>query len=396
MRVSRWALGACTQVILSSDVPSCLATYLATSTSKPLYSLPFFRPRPGWSNLMPILRPLSPPPPAPALAPPLGWPDPQAASDTASAVAATATLMRREFMWCSSLSGSRRTVVFAVPVRRCWVSVGEDLAGEVLGTLALGAGEELLRRADLDDLPVRHEHDPVRGLAGEAHLVGHDDHRHTLLGEDHHDIEDLVDHLRVEGRGRLVEEHDLGPHGERPRDGHALLLASGELGGVLVGLGLHPDTFQKVSGLPVGLGLRLLADLDGSERHVLADRLVREEVERLEDHADVGAQLCQRLAFLGEGLAVDRDRPGLDGLEAVDGTAQRRLAGAGGAEDDHDLALADREIDVAEHVQLAEVLVDGLDDDHGLTRRVLVSVGRHGGVGIHVVHPRNLSAPVGS
>ena len=30
------------------------------------------------------------------------------------------------------------------------------------------------------------------------------------------------------------------------------------------------------------------------------DRLVREEVERLEDHADVGAQLGQRLALLGQ------------------------------------------------------------------------------------------------
>ena len=55
MSVSRWALGACTHVMSLSAAPSSLATYLATSTSKPVYSLPFFRPSPGWSNLMPMV-----------------------------------------------------------------------------------------------------------------------------------------------------------------------------------------------------------------------------------------------------------------------------------------------------------------------------------------------------
>ena len=55
-------------------------------------------------------------------------------------------------------------------------------------------------------------------------------------------VENLGDHFWVERRGGLVEEHDLGSHGEGPGDGHALLLAPGELGREHVGLigGPHP------------------------------------------------------------------------------------------------------------------------------------------------------------
>ena len=68
----------------------------------------------------------------------------------------------------------------------------------------------------------------------------------------------------------------------------------------------------------------------------------------------------------GSGLPSIVMVPESIGLEPVDRAAQRRLAGAGRADDDDDLALADGEVDVLEHVQVAEVLVDALQDDQGL------------------------------
>ena len=88
------------------------------------------------------------------------------------------------------------------------------------------------------------------------------------------------------------------------------------------------------------------------------DGLVREQVERLEDHADVGAQPGQRLALRGQRLAVEGDRAGVDRLQPVDRPAQRRLARPGRADDHDDLAAVDRQVDVLQDVQLAEVLVD--------------------------------------
>ena len=76
----------------------------------------------------------------------------------------------------------------------------------------------------------------VADVAGEAHLVGDDDHRHPLGGELAHHVEDLLDQLRVERAGDLVEEHHVRVHRQRPGDRDALLLAAREALRVLVEL----------------------------------------------------------------------------------------------------------------------------------------------------------------
>ena len=70
-------------------------------------------------------------------------------------------------------------------------------------------------------------------LAREAHLVRDAQHRDALLGEVDHHLEHLVDHLGVERRGRLVEQHDLRRQAQRARDRHALLLAARQLQRIL-------------------------------------------------------------------------------------------------------------------------------------------------------------------
>ena len=54
-------------------------------------------------------------------------------------------------------------------------------------------------------------------------------------------------------------------------------------------------------------------------------------------------------------------RPAVDRLEQVDAAQQRRLAGAGRADQADDLVLGDREVDPAQHLDLAERLVDVLE-----------------------------------
>ena len=51
-----------------------------------------------------------------------------------------------------------------------------------------------------------------------------------------HDVQHLLDHLGIERRGRLVEQHHLRLHAERAGDGDALLLAARELAGIFVRL----------------------------------------------------------------------------------------------------------------------------------------------------------------
>ena len=59
-------------------------------------------------------------------------------------------------------------------------------------------------------------------------------------------------------------------------------------------------------------------------------------------------------------------RPLLPVLDAVDAAQQRRLAAAGRAADDDALAAHDLEVDVAQHVEAAEPLVQADDLDRDL------------------------------
>ena len=63
-------------------------------------------------------------------------------------------------------------------------------------------------------------------------------------GEVLHHLQHLTDQLGVQGRGRLVEEHELGVHRQGPGDRHPLLLAAGELGGVVVEAIPQPHPLQ--------------------------------------------------------------------------------------------------------------------------------------------------------
>src|SRR5690606_32846867 len=242
-------------------------------------------------------------------------------------------------------------------------SVGEDLGEEVAGPVALGVGEERVGGVLLDDLAVGHEHDPVGGAAGEAHLVGDHDHGHPLLGQVGHDVEDFLDHFGVEGGGGLVEEDDLGVHRQGAGDGHALLLAAGELGGVLVGLFGDADPFQQFQGAHGGLGFGDLEDLGGAEGAALQRGPVGGQGDRLEHPADVAAQRGQGASLGGQGLTVQQDATAVHGLQPVDRAAQRGLSRARGADDDDPLAGVDGEVDVAEDVEFTEVLVDVLQCD---------------------------------
>jgi hypothetical protein len=64
------------------------------------------------------------------------------------------------------------------------------------------------------------------------------------LAEIDHGIENFVDHLRIERRCRLVEQHDLGVHAQRARDRYTLLLAARELGRVFFRLLRNADPLE--------------------------------------------------------------------------------------------------------------------------------------------------------
>src|SRR6516165_11166255 len=126
-------------------------------------------------------------------------------------------------------------VIFSPATRIAWRSV-ENLSQEQLRALVLRMLEERLRLVDFDDLPIRHENASVSHLTRKTHFVSDDQHGDARAGELDHGVEHFLDHLGIERRGRLVEQHDLRAHAQGARDRHALLLAAGQLARIFVGL----------------------------------------------------------------------------------------------------------------------------------------------------------------
>ena len=139
-------------------------------------------------------------------------------------------------------------------------------------------------------------------------------------------------------------------HGKRAGDGYALLLAARKLCGHLIGLLGNAHAAQQIHGALAGLVLGDAQHIDRSQHDVLQHGHMREQVELLKHHAQLGTHAGKILAFLRQGLALDENFARVDGLQAVDGAAHGRLARARGADHHDDFAAVDREIDVVEDV----------------------------------------------
>jgi hypothetical protein len=185
--------------------------------------------------------------------------------------------------------------------------------------------------------------------------VGDEDDGLAGLVELLEDAHDLFRRARVEVAGRLVGEDDgrIGDQGAGDR--HPLLLAPGELRGVMVLAAGEADPregFARAAGALGGAQAQVA--VEHRQLDVLDGPGARQQVEALEDEADL------RVADLGPLVAVEtrdvdavqpvgaRGRP----VEAAQDVHERRLAGARGAHDGDQLPGLDREVDPLQGVNL--------------------------------------------
>ena len=200
-------------------------------------------------------------------------------------------------------------------------------------------------------------------------------------------VEDLAAAARVEVAGRLVGEHQLGLEQERPGDRDALLLAAGELCRRVLGAVAEAHQLQQLMGAPADRAVGAAGDEPG-QQHVLLRAQRAEQVEELEDEADVvAAQLRQRLV-VGAVVAAARDGDGAGRwrLERADDVQQRALARARRPHDRDHLAGRHHEVDAVECTHLRASFAEHLHEVPDLDRS---SDGSHGPIvpliALHVV-----------
>ena len=177
--------------------------------------------------------------------------------------------------------------------------VAADLVHRRDHVLRIGAGELV------DDVAVGEEEDPV-GDRGRARVVR--DHHGRLAGVLHglaQELEDLAAGLGVEVAGRLVREDDGRLRDQRAGDRDALLLAARELGRTVAAAILEADRLDQL----VAPGLvRVLARDRQRQRDVLLGAQHRQQVEELEDEADVLAAELRQVGVVERGDLVAGDR----------------------------------------------------------------------------------------
>ncbi len=139
-------------------------------------------------------------------------------------------------------------------------------------------------------------------------------------------------------------------------------------------LSARPKRVEQLHGARLCLRLRQAERLARRKGDVAHHRHVREEVERLEDDADVAPHAVHVHAAAGDLLPLDPDAAGVDLLEQVDAAQQRRLPGSGGADQAHDLVLRDGQVDAAQDLEVVERLVQALDSER--RRRAPSVIGR--------------------
>lgn len=183
------------------------------------------------------------------------------------------------------------------------------------------------------------------------------------------ELHDADGGLRVEVAGRLVGDQQGGPVDEGAGDGDALLLAAGQLARHPPLLAPEADQLQDLRYGLADLAARFADDLLG-EGDVLGDRLVGQQAEVLED----GPQLAPHVRDLPVGelrevLAEDVHLAVGGPFLAQDEPQEGGLAGAGGADQEDELALGDVEGDISEcgPVLLRVGLGDVVESDHGST-----------------------------
>ena len=231
---------------------------------------------------------------------------------------------------------------------------------------------------DFDEASPFHDTDAVGDLESLLLVVGDENGRDLEpsldLVEAPSQLRSNLDVQRAEG---LVQEKDLGLVGERPRQGHALLLSAGELVGVAVAQSSEADEVEQLLALAAPLGSRHAPDPQAKgdvlrRGHVLEDRVV------LEDETDA--------ALLGGKIRHVRplqlDAPSVRGGQAGDHAQDRALAAAARAQEDGELPVGDLELHAFDDGAAGEALGEPVQDDrHGcsaIPRRALSCATRSG------------------
>src|SRR5712692_5805761 len=186
---------------------------------------------------------------------------------------------------------------------------------------------------------VENEHDLAQPH-DDLHVVLHEQHRLALVAEAAHGLE--------QDQRRVAHEH--------PHELDQLLLAVGEIAGVLAGERLQLHEREQLPRPALGGG----PVAAGHHQQVLERGQLGEDARHLERAAHALHRDLPRLQSV-DALAPEEDAAGVAPLEAGDAVEERRLAGAVGTDEAVDPAGLEAQRDAVDRGDAAEALLDAVD-----------------------------------
>src|SRR5450830_1443013 len=239
--------------------------------------------------------------------------------------------------------------------------VRDYIANQCARDFMLGFAEHVQHFALLDDLACFHHGDAVADHLDDFHLVGDQyDRQAEFLVDLAQQFEDRTCGFRIKCRSGFIRQQHFRIVSQRARDAHTLLLAAGDLCRIAVFQGGQADQLQQRLYLFCDLRLGQTCQFQ-RQGDVVIHRVRRQQVEVLEDHADVAARIAQVVGRQRRHvLAVEDDVAGGRTIQQVDGAHQRTLTGTAAADDAEDFSLADGQVDVAYCVNRAAAALEAL------------------------------------
>ncbi len=224
-------------------------------------------------------------------------------------------------------------------------------------------GRDHLAGAAGRDTPVGDVHDPVHHPQQRVHVMRGKQHGDLVLaGQPAEQGHDLLLALQVEVRQRLVEQQQPRPADQRVRDQHPLLLAAGQFAHPRVGVVARADVGEgRLDQVPAAAGRE-------AESEPVPVHTERHHVASAQWHVRVDDQPLRHVAdlSLAAGVLIARHQdPAARRLQQPEDDAEQgRLSRAVGADEAGELALADGEADVAEHLAATEPHPDAIQRQH--------------------------------
>src|SRR3989475_19234 len=222
--------------------------------------------------------------------------------------------------------------------------VGLDDAGRAFGDLVAVVEDE-------HDLAQPHD---------DLHVVLDQQHGLALVAQTAHGVEQVVEEGAVDAGRRLVEQDQRGIAHEHPHELDELLLAIGQVTGVLAGQLLELHEGQQLAASTLGGG----PIAAGHDQEIFERRELGKHSGHLKGAAHALHRDLPRFQAV-DALTLEENPAGVTALDAGDAVEQRRLPGAVRADEAVDPSGLEAQRDPVDRRDAAEALLDGVELERG-------------------------------